>query len=232
MLFRSAYWGFVSVIGYPLGTDIWAAWIIVNAVVPLAIPAAVGLGILLRTGGDALAEGDTVSVAAVGLILLLVVGQAGVAAATGVYTNTTGADNSLVQFAQPAQEMRPSVEEMGAVAAANEGTDALVYGSDFVDGDVDAGRSPPCVKWFEVLPYPWYLEAHDVQVTCAANASELPDRPPPVIIVKQQDYGGEIVVPRALAEYVPDSYEKRTFQLRTTAKPVAVFVDPARRPDR
>ncbi|MFB6192057.1 MAG: flippase activity-associated protein Agl23 [Haloarculaceae archaeon] len=226
----AAYWGFVSVLGYPLGTDIWAAWIIVNAVVPLAIPAAVGLGVLLRTGRDAYVENDTVSVAAAGLILLVIVGQAGVAAATGVYTNTTSADNRLVQFAQPSQEMRPSVDEMAAVAAANDGTDALVYGEPFVDGDTD-GRAPPCVKWFEMLPYPWYLEAHDVQVTCAMNESQLPDRPPPVIIVQKEDYAGEVVVPRSALEYVPESYEQRTFQLRTTAKQVAVFVDPERRPD-
>lgn len=227
----AAYWGFVSVLGYPLGTDIWAAWIIVNALVPLAIPAAVGLGVLLRTGREAYAEGDTVSVAATGLILLVVVGQAGAAAATGVYTNTTGADNRLVQFAQPSQEMRPSVDEMAAVAAASDGTDALVYGEPLVDGDATAPRSPACVKWFEVLPYPWYFEADDVEVACAANASELPDRPPPVIVVQREDYAGEVVVPRAIVEYVPDSYEERRFQLRTTAKPVSVFVDPDRRPD-
>jgi len=226
----AAYWGFVSVLGYPLGTDIWAAWIIVNAVVPLAIPAAVGLGVLVRTGRDALAEDDTVSVAAAGLILLLVVGQAGAAAATGVYSDTTSADNQLVQYAQPSQEMRPSVDEMAVVAAENEGTDALVYGEAFVDGKTD-GRSPACAKWFEVLPYPWYFEAHDVEVTCATDASGLPDRPPPVVIVKQEVEGGERVVPRPVAEYVPDSYDRRTFQLRTTAKPVAVFVDPASRPN-
>ncbi|HET7324890.1 MAG TPA: flippase activity-associated protein Agl23, partial [Halococcus sp.] len=38
------YWGFVSVLGYPIITDIKAPWVTIHAIVPLAIPAAVGVG--------------------------------------------------------------------------------------------------------------------------------------------------------------------------------------------
>lgn len=46
----AGYWGVASVLGYPYATDIWAPWVAVHAVVPLAIPAAVGLAAVYRVG--------------------------------------------------------------------------------------------------------------------------------------------------------------------------------------
>jgi uncharacterized protein (TIGR03663 family) len=49
----AGYWGIVSVLGYPYATDIWAPWIAVHAVVPLALPAAVGLAGVYSVGARA-----------------------------------------------------------------------------------------------------------------------------------------------------------------------------------
>jgi len=66
-----SYWGFASVVGYPLGSDIspLPAWILANALVPLAVPAAVGIGTLVDVGREALAERDRVSAAIVAVLL-------------------------------------------------------------------------------------------------------------------------------------------------------------------
>jgi len=49
----AGYWGIASVFGYPYATDIWAPWVAVHAVVPLALPAAVGLAGVYRLGARA-----------------------------------------------------------------------------------------------------------------------------------------------------------------------------------
>jgi uncharacterized protein (TIGR03663 family) len=56
----ATYWGVASVLGYPVATDIEAPWAVVHAVVPLSIPAAVGLAAVARAGLAALdpATGD------------------------------------------------------------------------------------------------------------------------------------------------------------------------------
>lgn len=244
LVLGASYWGFASVIGYPLGTDIWAAWIIVNALVPLAIPAAVGLALIVDAGRDALAVDDRVSVAAVAVLLLLVFGQIAATGATGVYLDPTGHENDMVQYAQPQESMRPVVTEMAEISARNEGTDVLVYG-EFVDGQTSAPRTPACVDWFASLPLAWYLNADEMETSCAENKNELPEELPPVVLTKgecKMDTAGNgnpksvpatrcreqpeaIRAPAALEDQIPARYERRGFLLRTTAKPVVVYVD-------
>lgn len=50
-------WGVVSVFGYPLATDIKAPWLAVHVVLPLMIPAAVGVRVVVREGYDAMTNG-------------------------------------------------------------------------------------------------------------------------------------------------------------------------------
>ncbi len=222
-----AYWGFASVVGYPLGTDIWGAWIIVNALVPLAVPAAVGLRRFVAIGRDALADADRVSAGIVGLVLLLAVGQVAVVGVSAAFVQPTSPDNDLVQFAQPQQAMREPVEATRAVAAAHEGDpDVLFYGNaEFVS---DGGyRSPTCVRWTRTLPWAWYLRAADASVTCRDAPNEgLPDELPPVVIaaadctldraVECRRATDELAAPADLRERVGDDYVRYGFLHRTT----------------
>jgi uncharacterized protein (TIGR03663 family) len=242
LVLACAYWGFASVIGYPLGTDIWGAWIIVNALVPLSVPAAVGLGFLLDIGRDAVADEDRVSVAAVAMLLLLIVGQVAVVGGGAVYANPTSPDNELVQFAQPQQEMRAAVDATTAAAAANtDGPDALFYGGeDFVTMDETAVRSPACINWFRTLPWAWYLDANDVSVTCANSTETMPDELPPVVVAQAdctleravacRDNPEALSPPDEIAQRVPDRYERHAYLHRTTGGSyfhgVVVYVDP------
>ncbi|QLG28697.1 TIGR03663 family protein [Halorarum halophilum] len=228
----ASYWGFVSVLGYPLGTDIFGGWIMVNALVPLAIPAAVGLGTVVRWGGDALASDDRVGVA---LVLVVLVSVAGMTAVTGVsssYLHPTADDNELVQYAQPNQEMRPALEDMTRAAHADTtGPDVLVYGSYFVDGDSEAVRTPACIEWFDSLPLAWYLEKEEFAVVCetpetvetaAGNETRVPqsvgaEGTPPVVIARAEHR-------EALGQRLGDGYRVHEFDMRTPGIETVMFV--------
>jgi uncharacterized protein (TIGR03663 family) len=217
----ASYWGFVSLLGFPLGSDIANAWLTVNGLVPLAIPAGVGLAVFYRWGKSARERDDTISTAITAIILLLVVFQVGQGLAIGVYTNDQSDENSLVQYAQPGGDLRGTLREMRSAAADHEGTDVLVYGEKLVDGDSEATRHPPCVKWFDILPMPWYFAAHDATVDCAMNVSELDgslEDPPPVVISRQSD--AELVGSR-----LPE-YRSRTYEMRSFGTEMTFFVHP------
>lgn len=236
-----SFWGFASVVGYPLATDIWGAWILVNALVPLSVPAAVGLAAIADAGRDALAEDDRPSAAVAGIVLLAIAGQVAVVGVPAVYGAPTSQDNGLVQFAQPQQEMRPAVDAAVAAAGSDaDGPDALFYGGEaFVDMDENDLHEPACLDWFNTLPWGWYLSAGDVSVTCATGPEELPASPPPVVVaeanctlerpVECRERTDSLRAVDDLGERLPDSYERYGFLHRTTGgndfAGMVVFVD-------
>ncbi len=223
-----AYWGFVSIPGYALGTDITNAWVLVNALVPLAVPAAVGLGLLVETGRNALASEQRARAGGVALALVLLSGAVLSGAVTGVYAQPTSPENELVQFTQPNQEMRPAVDRLVEASARNDGTDVLMYGErdgEFVDMKQSAPRTPACANWFNTLPLPWYTESNDAAVECGATPESLPEELPPVVVVPAEctldravecrDRPRHLHPPRAVAERTAE-YERFAFLHRTT----------------
>jgi uncharacterized protein (TIGR03663 family) len=240
----ASYWGYASVLGYPLATDIWGAWIIVNALVPLVIPAAVGLGLIVRVGEEALADDDRVSVAAVGVLLFVVVGQMAFVGATGVYANPTGADNQLVQYAQPSQESRTAMEDIERVVPSNDGTDVLVYdpGEKYLlrGGQIEGPKFPKCLGtagWYRSLPLSWYYNVYDAEVSCVEEPGGLPagEDLPPVVVVEgdcQEERTmacrgrpESISAPGDLDQRVPEQYERHAYFHRTSDRPTVVYVD-------
>jgi uncharacterized protein (TIGR03663 family) len=189
------YWGFVSILGYPVAVDIRAAWSVVHAVVPLAVPAAVGIGIVVDWTRDAYADDDQISVALAAVVLLLLGGQMAGTAVTGVYVNPQNEDNVLVQYAQPAGDFREAVDLLGPAAAETEGLDVVWYGDHFlVENESKASRlAVPDGEWYNRLPLPWYLEMHDANRTSTASSQELErlvtEERPPVIITRDAEAG-------------------------------------------
>jgi len=222
-------WGFVSIFGYPLGTDIYGGWITVNAVLPLALPAGVGLGLFyewLQRGwrGDAAGDTDLVVVGIVLVLFLVVAGAVGAGLATGVYANDQARENSLVQYAQPGGEMRPAIHAMRAAAADNEGTDMLFYGPGLVRETPRTGRLyPRCLNIGNGLPLHWYVNVTGSVADCAYNETSLEraasgtDRPMVVIAKSNREAD--------LATQFPNYYS-RTYLLRTFGDDVVVFVHP------
>ena len=215
----ASYWAFASALGYPLGTDIYGAWITVNVLVPLAIPAAVGMAKLYRIGVESLATDDGASVGLVALIFLLVVGQMAVATANGVYLDDDAADG-MVQYAQPSDEMRAATGAIRTAANDGSGPDVLVYGEYFVDqeddfvglgdDDIRVPLNPQCTKFFPSLSLPWYLYKDDAETVCATNESEFDrlESVPPVVVARSS-------TEPVLDERLGSDYEKTRFRLRT-----------------
>ncbi|UPV99588.1 TIGR03663 family protein [Halorussus gelatinilyticus] len=190
------YWGFVSILGYPVIVENAFPWEVVHAVVPLAIPAGVGLAILVRWGTEAVTEGDAVSATLAVLLVLLVAGQVATTAATTTYMHPAdqylddgeSERNALVQYGQPAEGIRPTLERVRYAATHNEGTDVLYYGSDFYVADESQNdRWAAGGGWYDRLPLPWYTEQYGAKVDSTTDLQEIGSNPPPVVIARAGD---------------------------------------------
>ena len=218
----AGYWGFVSIFGYPLGTDIRAGWIMVNALVPLTVPAGVGLALVASWGRETLAAEDRIGTLLTGVVLVLVVGMVVGPAVSAVYLNPTSDDNSLVQYAQPQQEMRGTFDDIAAIAPEHEGVDVLFYGDTLVAEPGTGGEPrPECLRLLQGLPLHWYNAADDWNSACAYNETALDERlnesQPAVVIAHSQR---EAELDERLT-----GYEKRTQHLRTIGREVVVYLD-------
>ncbi|MGB9952882.1 flippase activity-associated protein Agl23 [Haloarcula marismortui] len=226
----AAYGGYVSILGYPIGTDIGAPWLAVHVVVPLSIPAAVGFAAVVRWGNESLSADDVTGAVIAAAIVLLVTVLVVNTSATRVYTNEHLEENSLVQYAQPQESLRADLAEMDRIATANgNGTDVVMYHGergDAYDGDdayvkEDRGEwndswwntRPTCLQWHNSLPLPWYYAADDVNVSCENRPDMLVEQAesdqPPIIITQRIDS----TVPDEQLEaagYAPKTHRMRT----------------------
>ena len=181
-------WGAASVFGYPIITDIKAPWAAIHVAVPWAIPAAVGLGTVVRWGRHALAHDDRVGVGLAVVVVLLLTGFPVYTAYETSFVRPQAESNDLVQYAQPAADVHPEMAAIARLAERNEGTDVVLYGNSLVKGDPIYQR-PSCAGekgWFNALPLPWYLERADAETACAKNLAALETidggGKPPVIV--------------------------------------------------
>jgi uncharacterized protein (TIGR03663 family) len=236
-------WGIFSVIGYPLVTDIAAPWTTVHALVPLAIPAAVGVAWVYREGMAGLANNDRVAVGAAVLVLVVAAGYVGFAAVSNVYTDSQSQGNELVQYAQSSStDLKPVLEDVRRVARDNEGTDVLFFGGEFNSANEAEHDLPTAGSgWFARLPFIWYLEAYEynaggdgtgggqvVTVDSTATPTDLAEDPPPVVIaLGGEDGGGDAEdVRSALTGYLEYEGQRYQFDGGDTVSTVHVFVDP------
>ncbi len=212
----ASYWGFASVLGYPLGTDIYGAWITVNAIVPLAVPAAVGVAALYRQGRRSLRAGDRVAPALLALALVLVAAQTGLTVATAVYADPAGSDNELVQYAQPSDDVRPAIERLEP----SDGPDMVVYGEALTNDGIRGPIPPACADYRDLLPLQWYFERRGLSATCAADPAALDrvlaDGWPQLVVARDANES-------ALATRL-DGYESRSYDLRAGDDAVTFYV--------
>ncbi|NEU55491.1 flippase activity-associated protein Agl23 [Halorussus sp. MSC15.2] len=187
----TAYWGFASVLGYPVIVDNPFPWETIHMIVPLVVPAAVGLALIARLGFESVADGDALSATAAALILLLVVGQVGATAVSTSYLDSQSPDNELVQYAQSSSEMKPVLQEVRDVARSNDGIDVMYYGDDpnfdgdnFYAPDPSSHAVPPAGDgWFARLPFAWYMELYGAETDSVREPELLQgDDKPPVVI--------------------------------------------------
>nr|WP_264474915.1 flippase activity-associated protein Agl23 [Salinirubrum litoreum] len=224
----TAGWGFVSVLGYPLGTDVMAPWLGVHVIVPLAVPAGVGLVALLRWGSERLRQGDRATAGAVLLVCLLLGSQVAFVAYTTSYTTPTPRVNAMAQGAQPGDDLDPLVADIEATAGYDPGV--LYYGERFFLPNESVADRPPRPDadapwlgfWLRRLPMAWYAERAGVETDYVWKAPEFRDREsyPPVVIAPAEEAD---VVRRTLPDYRSATYDTALYGNR-----VVVFTDEPR----
>jgi uncharacterized protein (TIGR03663 family) len=224
----AGYWGAASLLLYPLAVDIspipWAA---VHTVVPLAIPAAVAVGLVYERGRDAVVTDDRVQVGAAAAALLVVAALVAMPAVGYAYQQPTS-NTPLVQFGQPAEDVRAPIDRAADAVADHKGTDLLYYGLHFnSDGEYNGFEPPP--NWAFRLPMPWYVQRAELSVTSATTPNALED-PPPVIIAPSEDSAVDGDTAAEVAEHV-DGYARLGAYAITQDVPgivyAVVFVDRA-----
>jgi len=172
-----AYWGVLVALVYPLASDISPApWGVVHAVVPLAIPAGVGVALVFRRGRAAFAAGDRVGVTLAAIILLIAGGQVAATAASTSYVHAQD-ETPLVQYGQPDDNMKPAFAEIErAIHPDDPDVDVMFYGSHFSN---ELYR----------LPLPWYFASMNASMGSTSDLRamiELNDGPPPVVIARER----------------------------------------------
>jgi uncharacterized protein (TIGR03663 family) len=220
----TAYWGAVSIIGYPVATDIQAPWAAFHVVLPLAVPAAVGAVAVVRLAEYGVAKDDRAVVAL--SVLLLTAAAGGVVAADADYWNSAAEeDRQVIQWAQPENDLKTTLAVVDAVARENEGRDVLFYGGDgdkfHVANESSLDQPPPGgPSWHTRLPLPWYLERAGANVTSVPDgtpASDATTDAPPVVIADASDR--EALEPRF------DGYAAREHAFKLWGERIVVFVD-------
>ncbi len=231
-------WGVVSLLGYPIFTDIKAPWAGVHVVLPLMVPAAAGASVVYQAVSQAISTPKLLRVGTASAVVVLLLVPMAVVGVDTVYERPTEDGNPLVQYAQPADDLHPTLYDIEQIGRENPGTDVLVYGTDLSHGN-DSYQQPSCLGkkgWFDSLPLPWYFERSDLTVTCARSPTALSNvtGSPPVVIARADTVHyqennttvTETIPPEELTERYP-SYEVRIKQLRTTDTKVAFLFDPA-----
>ncbi|MBS3760601.1 MAG: TIGR03663 family protein, partial [Halodesulfurarchaeum sp.] len=213
----SFYWGATVFLLYPAITDISAPWSLVHAIVPLTIPAAVGLRIVLEHGFTAWETEDRVGTAITVLLLLAVVGQMGFVGAQTSFLSPQSGDNSLVQYGQPAGHLQGTIADIEALAQDNGGTDILFYGDHFAVPDESvADQYPANSNWLNRLPLAWYFERSDATTDSATTPDGITDEPP--VVISRVEHYSEL---NAQLE----GYEARTYEITSSGTETIVFLD-------
>jgi uncharacterized protein (TIGR03663 family) len=225
----AGYWGIAAVVAFPTLSEVSAPWTLVHVVVPLSLPAAVGLAAILRRGVAAASrpEPDAGTALAVVLVLVAVGGQVGAVAAAGVY-GPSERSNDLAQFAQPSDDLEGLESAARDVADGDSSTIEVLYvGESFhVPADRTARYPPVGDTWGNRLPLPWYFESAGADAGSAANVSTFDSvdsngSMPSIVVAEPSDRD-------ALAERLGAAYEPRTYRLGLWNREVVVFV---REPD-
>lgn len=212
------YWGLAALVVFPVVTELNAPWVGVHAVAPLSVPAAVGLGTVARFGHRAFARDEADRVAAAALVVFAAGGGVGAVVAADVYAQPAP-DSPLVQYAQPADDLDPMLDEAATAIDGNEGVDVLFYGERFYTARESGNDRPPVADaWGERLPLPWYFERMGARTASVAGAEGLAelDEPPPVVVAD--------AAARDELDARLDGYESGEYRLALWNRTVVVYV--------
>ncbi|MFB6111510.1 MAG: flippase activity-associated protein Agl23 [Halobacteriaceae archaeon] len=237
-----AYAGLAAIVGYPLANNLPVPWSTTHAVVPLAIPAAVGAVVVLRpvsrvlTAEGTRTEGERVLRAMLAVILIgsLVV-NAGLVGLQSSYLapheSPRGDPGSeVIYYAQPPAELRTPIDAIyGAADPGRDGPDVLYVGDPLTNPFPPPSELPATASWhletpliLGRIPFPWYTQAAGAEVKDVATAAGIGPSPPPVVIATPDRRD-------AVAATLGTSYEGTRYELDDIGdRVVVVFVDQSR----
>lgn len=224
------YCALASIVGYSLKNDPGTGkWLTIHLILPMMIPAAVGVGRLYRWGKQASANRDTVGVFIVVAVMILISAQVATVTVSTSYTGATSENNELVQFAQPEPDARDAFTAIGAVSD-GEGKDVVIYldenhttSYELIGDESYWYKEPTCVgsAWTSTLPLPWYFGTADTNVSCVEQPETLTEQiqtdAPPMIITQPDD-------PSVPTDLLEANYTARTFNFYRGAHPVRFYV--------
>ncbi|WP_435363470.1 flippase activity-associated protein Agl23 [Haloarchaeobius sp. DYHT-AS-18] len=235
----ASYWGFASVLAYPVLVAVQGQWALVHMVVPLAIPAAVGLGLVGRWGWAAVGDRRTVSASLAVAVLLFATGLTGATAISTVYASPAGEGNPLVQAGQPGTDLGPVAAAIETAASQNtDGPDVVYYGAFFaMDNESAADRLPVTdgegwrngtwtvyadnENWYHRLPLAWYVAQADAETASARTISalqvHLASQPP--VVVTRATHANHV------GELLGEGYQRHAVNLTATGTETVVFVN-------
>jgi uncharacterized protein (TIGR03663 family) len=239
------FWGLSSVLGYPIIVDNPFPWEVVHMVVPLTVPAAVGLVLIGRFAINRFERSDIQSATIMILILLVAVGQIGATAYNTSFVAPQSQDNELVQYAQPSSEMKPLLSELRQTVQLNDGIDVLFYGDDpSFNGDelYAPNRSSHATPragqgWFERLPFAWYLEVYGATTNSTDQAAVVGriisrDDWPPVLITLgssatcSEDYDNATDIDQYVINYERHKINRFLYDSGCIVSSMVVYIDP------
>lgn len=224
-----------GVLVFPLANEVLAPWVLVHVTVLLAIPAAVGLALLVRSARAALDEREAARLVAAILVLLAVAVPAAALAADAYASpaDPTESGDTLeashdrfAHFAQPADDLEPLVGEM---STAVEDSGSVVYvGDRYYTVDDRAFDAPPLSQgesavFAERLPLAWYLERAGAHPESFADPAALDPlvagedgEEPPAVVITDPEHGDEVAARL-------DEYEQRSYRTALIDREAVVF---------
>lgn len=176
-----AAWAGIGLLVYPVVAEVDGPWTAVHVVVPLAVPAAVGLARGVSFVRAAVAREDAAIVASALLVCVAAVAGVGAVFADDVYGEPTP-DSTLAGYAQPADDLEPFA------ANVSRETTVLYYGDRFhTEGWNEADGPPVPDRWGGRLPLPWYVAREGGSATSLPSGASVPGDPPPVVVTTPEE---------------------------------------------
>ncbi len=215
-----AYWAGLGLLVFPAAAEVNEPWVAVHTLVPMALPAAVGLATLWRYARSSLTDGDAVRVATALLLLTATGVHAGTVVADEVYRPPEAGDD-LPGYAQPGAGLGPAMDAATTAIAATDGLDVLYVGERFLVTDESVLARPPVPEtardaFASRLPLAWYFEQAGATTASVATAEGVPAAAPPVVVTTPRHA-------TELSDRLSDHRRYRT-DLALTDRTVVVYV--------
>ncbi len=207
-----AAWAGTGVLLFPTVAEVDGPWTVVHVVVPLAVPAAVGLARGVDVVQAAVAREDAAVVASALLVASAGVAGVGAVLADDVY-GPPSPEGSLAGYAQPADDLDPF--------AANLSGEVLYYGDRFHTHNWSEADGPPVPEsWGARLPLPWYVAREGASSASLPSGAPLPAEPPAVVVTSPEE--------RETLRTELAGYEASSYRLALWNREVVVFVRQSR----